>query len=209
MSLLTAWGELRCTATLSSQGDWDDGMRTRGEIPRGGLGISRKTNISWGPIGADSITDDVRDDFTNMTYNIHIVNAYDTTNIYYSIYDITAYDNSDWNDVLFPIFNTHLISLSLPLSLLLTRSPSLLYLTLYSLPIHSYVFNRMSEIMLKDLKPLQWNAVALPSSLSVVQLLLLCLPPNTLLSLNYLALAHNVHSHRLPTNIRGPTRTLH
>lgn len=36
--------------------------------------------------------------------------------------------------------------------------------------------------MLKALKPLQWNSVALPSSLSVVQLLILCPPPQKKLS---------------------------
>lgn len=70
------------------------------------------------------------------------------------------------------------LSLSLFLSLPLTRSPSLLYVTLYSLPIHSYVFNRMREIMLKDLKT---SAVKRCSSAKLTLLsfssLILCLPP--------------------------------
>lgn len=61
------------------------------------------------------------------------------------------------------------------------------HVTLCRLPIHSYVFNRMREITLKDLKPLQWNSASLPSPLSC------CSAPhsqssllNALLSLNYL-----------------------
>lgn len=72
--------------------------------------------------------------------------------------------------------------LSQRLSLLLTPSPSLLDVTLYSLPIHSYVFNRMSEITLKDLKPLQWDCVAVPSSLAP-SLSSLSAPQNTRCSL--------------------------
>lgn len=68
--------------------------------------------------------------------------------------------------------------------------------------------------MLKDLKT---SAVKRCSSAKLTLLsfssLILCLPPPhstkknpTLLSLNYLALAHTVHSHRLPTNNRGSNK---
>lgn len=68
--------------------------------------------------------------------------------------------------------------------------------------------------MLKDLKT---SAVKRRSSAKLTLLsfssLILCLPPPplhkknpTLLSLNYLALAHTVHSHRLPTNNRGSNK---
>lgn len=67
--------------------------------------------------------------------------------------------------------------------------------------------------MLKDLKT---SAMKRCSSAKLTLLsfssLILCLsPPSTkknptLLSLNYLALAHTVHSHRLPTNNRGSNK---
>lgn len=58
-------------------------------------------------------------------------------------------------------------SLSFFLSFSLIPPPDV---TLYSLPIHSYVFNRMSEITLKDLKPLQWDCVTAKLARSVAQL---------------------------------------
>lgn len=72
-----------------------------------------------------------------------------------------AWLQSDTRLVLVP-FSTTTSFLFLSLS----HPPTPPDVTLYSLPIHSYVFNRMSEITLKDLKPLQWDCVALPSSLA-------------------------------------------
>lgn len=100
------------------------------------------------------------------------------------------------------------LSLSRLLSLFLTPPP-LLDVTLYSLPIHSCVFNRMSEITLKDLKPLQWDCVALPSSLarSLRRSALRLHPPTQILA--SLSIIGTGSCRSNPRESRLITRTLH
>lgn len=107
----------------------------------------------------------------------------------------------------------NLPSLCRLLSPILTGPHCRLYVTLYRLPIHSYVFNRMREIMLKDLKTsaVKLCSVAKPALLSFRSSF--SVSPSKMLSpLSDLLASTGSHHlpplHIFPTNSKGPTRSL-